>query len=71
MENENAENQNGDTELADQDADILATVQPEIAAPERIVTPEIVTQAQIRCGMDQDEINARLSAVFDRLESAV
>lgn len=36
----------------------------------RVVTPEILNAAQILCGMTQEQIDARIAAVFDRLEAA-
>lgn len=35
----------------------------------RVVTAEILTAAQIVCGMTQEQIDARIAQVFDRLEA--
>ncbi len=71
MENENVVSENvGDTNTFEVSQENNGSeIVTEIAKPARVITSEILNQAQIRCGMNQDEIDTRVAAVFDRLES--
>jgi len=46
----------------------VETAVVEVVRAARVITPEIINQAQIKCGMTQDEIDTKINAVFDRLE---